>query len=280
MAEAGGSARPSARTATPLVLVADGEAETREAVTSLLRRFAGPVEIAQTGTGRDALAVLLTRQPALAFINLQLRELTGAEALAFARARGVRTLAFLMSGQVLPRWIEISTELNAYDFLRTPFDTEHVVALLSNWRRMAEPSRLLLVDEGAASRQHTRQVLANTRFPLAVDEAASADQALDLLRSGGHGLALIACAPHGADWISTVSRIRALSPRTKLFLMAAGDGAALGEVARLGGATVLRKPFFAPEFDHRFHSVLGLRRPYLLNALGGSGPAAAAARLS
>lgn len=274
----GQSISPSRREAgsgPPAALVADASAEVRAAVAAVLRTFAGPMEIVEARSGRVALDALLGRQPALAFVNLQLPDLTGAEALAFARAAGVRGLAFLMSGQVLPRWVEIAAELDAYDFLRTPFDPEHVVALLSNWRRMSTPRRVLLVDEAEPSRRHVRGVLANTRFPLDVDESEPGQAALDRLAQGRYALALVACGPDPAAWLDLTAKARVVAPDTRLVLMAAAGGVALGEVARLGIASVLRRPFYAPEFDHHFHTLFGLRRPYLLNALG-----AAQARVS
>lgn len=252
----------------PVALVADESEGVREAVISVLSRFAGPIEIVEARCGRAALHALLGQRPDLAFISLQLDILSGAEALAFARAQGVSTLAFLMSNRVLPRWVEIATELNAYDFLRTPFDREHVVALLSNWRRMAERSRVLIVDEAEPSRRHVRGVLANTRFPLAVDECADAARAVDLLRHQPYSAALIGCTTGDLGWIDTAARARAAAPATRLILMAAADSPALGEIARLGIATVLRRPFYAPDFDRHFHTLFGLRRPYLLNATG------------
>lgn len=267
MAQASGPSHGAPRRTRPVAVVADMSAEVRQAVHSVLERFAGPIDVAEAATGREALHLLLDATPDLAFVNLQLRDLSGAEALAFARAHDVSTLAFLMSSQVQPRWIEIATELNAYDFLRTPFDREHLVALLSNWRRMAEPSSLLLVDDTEASRRHLRGVLANTRFPLALDEAQDTAQALALIERNRYAAALITCTSGDLGWIELAAHARSLSPSTKLILLAATESPALGEVARLGLATILRRPFYAPDFDYHFHTLFGLRRPYLLNAL-------------
>ena len=43
---------------------------------------------------------------------------------------------------------------------------------------------------------------------------------------------------------------------------------ALAQASRhFGVAFVLKKPFYARDIDLALHSILGLRRPYLLNAL-------------
>jgi CheY-like chemotaxis protein len=249
-------------------LVADASLEFRARLATTIQNFDPTIRVLGAATGVEARNLLLRRRPQLAFVNLQLPKMTGAEALAWAVARRVRPFSVVISGLVLPRWIELSLELNAYEFLRNPFDPAHVTHMLEAYRRMASPIRLLLADGSPTARALVRRVLAESRFSAEIDEAASGDEALKLLASGAYETALVDRHLPGLDGLELACQAGQVAPQTRFMLMASGDGPGADEAVRqFGIVALLRKPFYVWDVDLAFHTAFGLRRPYLLNAL-------------
>src|SRR3954451_23599462 len=150
------------------VLVADDNLALRATLTAEIKAFDPLIEVSGTGTGPETLEALLSARPDAAFVNLQLPGMPGAEAVAWAQARGVRPFTVLMSGTALPKWIEVSTELQVYESLTNPFDPLHVRDMLRARIRMSEPMRLLLADSSKPARELIRRVLRESRFALSV----------------------------------------------------------------------------------------------------------------
>jgi CheY-like chemotaxis protein len=221
------------------VLIADESAATRSQLREALEAFDPGIGIVEAPDGGTAVEALIEAPPDLAFVNVQLPDVTGAEALAFARAKGMRTTSILMASQIVPRWVEFAQELDAYEFLMNPIDPEHVGQMLRGIRRMRSTTRLLVVIENEANRALVRKVLQSSRFDLEIEETDSGRHALKLMRLADYDVALIDTYLTGMDGLETA----------------------------FGVSWVLTKPFYAPDVDVALHKVFGLRRPYLLNAL-------------
>ena len=174
-----------------LVLIADNSVTMRKSLAKAIRAYDTSIEIVEAMTGREALEVLVARAPNLAFINLQLPEISGAEAIAWASRRNIRPLTILMSNQVLPKWVEVSTELGAYEFWRKRFDPEHLMQLLAAYRVMQTPMKLLLVDENPTAHDVIARMLGNCRFTLEIDDSDNGTHAIGLMRSTRYDVALI-----------------------------------------------------------------------------------------
>jgi DNA-binding response OmpR family regulator len=269
MAEANPTPCAASQSAPWPVLLADDSASMRKSLATALRSYDGSIEIIEALTGRQALEALVDRSPEIAFINLQLPEITGAEAIAWAARRGVRPLTILMSSQVLPKWVEVSTELGAYEFWRKRFDPAHVMELLRAYRLMRTPMKLLLVDESQTAHEIIGRMTASSRFNLAVDHSDGGAHALSLMRETDYDLALIdSGSTGGMSGFEIACQARVASPGTKLIMMASGNAKSARQIAgQFGVRSFLTKPFYTRDLDYALHSELGLRRPYLLNAL-------------
>jgi CheY-like chemotaxis protein len=250
----------------------------RKSLAAAIRNYDKSIDIVEAVTGRAALDVLVGRSPDIAFINLQLPEITGAEAIAWASRQNVRPLTILMSNQVLPKWVEVSTELGAYEFWRKRFDPAHVMELLRAYRLMRTPMKLLLVDESPTAHEIIGRMTANSRFTLEVDHSDSGAHALKLMRESHYDLALIDSSfSAGMSGFEIACQVRVASPATKLILMTSGNAKTAMQVARqFGLRSFLTKPFYARDLDFALHSEFELRRPYLLNALVAPPPARSA----
>lgn len=268
--EANERAQPAGSGGPLRVLVADDNVPLRATLTAEIKSFDPGAEIAETATGPETLKALLALTPEVAFVNLQLPGMAGAEALAWARARGVRPFTVLMSGTALPKWVEVSTELGAYEFLTKPFDPQHVHGMLRAYGVMSRRSRVLLADSSKPARETIGRVLKDTRFSISINETDNGAHALKLLRLAPYGLVLIDRGLAGLDGIETACQAREIAPQTPVVMMGAGDRATLAGIARqFGFAAILKKPFDPGEVEIAFHQAFGLRRPYLLNAVMG-----------
>jgi CheY-like chemotaxis protein len=278
MPEANVKPPAASRSSSWLVLLADESAGMRKNLAAAIRGYDASIEILEAATGREALEVLVGSSPDVAFINLQLPDITGAEALAWAGRQNVRPLTILMSNQVLAKWVEVSTELGAYEFWEKRLDPAHVLDLLKAYRLMRTPMRLLLVDESAAAHDIIGRMMSNSRFTLEVDHCQSGVHALKLMRQARYDIALIDCALSGdTGGLEIAFQLREASPSTKVILMANSKATGAMQAARQFGLhSFLAKPFYASDLDYALHSEFDLRRPYLLNALVAPSPAPSA----
>jgi len=260
--------RPQAAGPKWRVLVADDMAGTRLQLSVAIRAFDPQAVILEAATGRETLDLLVDERPEVAFVSLQLPEVTGAEALAIARMKGGRPVSVLMSNLVLPRWVDLSTELEAYEFLKKPFDTEHVVQLLRAMQRMLGPARTLLIEESGQARQVIRRMMEGSRFNLEIDETEDARHGLKLLRLTSYDLVIVDANLSGGNGLEIACQTREISPQSRILLTAGGDMARHASAAKqFGIAALLAKPFYPRDVDIALHAAFDLRRPYLLNAI-------------
>lgn len=246
-------------------LVADEALDFRAQLATMIHRFDPTIRVIGASNGIEARNLLLRWRPQLAFVNLQLPRMTGAEALAWAVARQVRPFSVVMSSAALPKWIELSLELSAYEFLRTPFDPTHVTQMVEAFRRMTSPARLLLADGSLSARRLVRRVLGESRFATEVDEAEDGEQALKLMRSGLYDVALIDRDLPRLDGLELACQAAKVAPMTRVVLMEGrGEDQA---VRQFGIVALLQKPFYVWDLDLALHAAFDLRRPYLMNAL-------------
>lgn len=260
---------PSTPPGRTVALVADRSRERRAEIVAAIRGWEPRTEIVEASSGHEVVSCIVSRSPTIAFVSLILDGLTGAEAIAMAKARGREVPCLVLTaGQVVPRWTDVSSKLDAYEFLKTPYDPRHVVRLLQADRRRRAGLRVLLVDESAQGRTMVRRVLAKSGFTLDIQETDDGRHALKLLKHARFDLALIDFGLSGLDGLEIACQACSLVPDTKLMLMTLGDADVLAQAARHFGVNfVLKKPFFVRDVDLALHQILGLRRPYLLNAL-------------
>ena len=262
------SSSPSGRP-NLVALVADDFAATRANLVSAIQTFDPSSLIVEATDGNQAVAAIGEHVPDLAFVNVQLPQLSGAEALAFCRAQGIKAFTVLLSNIVVPEWVEVSLRLGAYEFLKKPFDPDHVTHLLRAFDRTRTPIKLLLVDASHATREMVRRILVSSGFSFEIDETDTGQHALKVLRTSHYDLAMIERNLRvGIDGLETACQANQIAPGTKLILMSSTDLGPLEQVARhFGVVALLKKPFYPRDIDFAIHQALGLRRPYLLNAL-------------
>jgi DNA-binding response OmpR family regulator len=251
------------------VLIADADAKTRTQLADAVEKFDPLIAIHEASDGDETADRIVALKPDVAFVNVKLPGMSGAEAVAVARLQQVKPLTILMSDDVITRWVALSTELNAYEFLKKPFDPEHIASMLRAVTRMREKLSLLLIDDSQTARALVRRMLANARFDLEVDETDTGRHAIKLMQIKKYDLALIDLNMDGIDGFETACQAREVSPDTTLLLMTATRDEKIEQASRhFGVAGFLQKPFYAHHVEDILHDIFGLRRPYLLNVIG------------
>jgi CheY-like chemotaxis protein len=251
------------------VLVADDMAGTRLQLSVAIRDYDSRATILEAANGRDTVEQVVRERPDVAFVSLQFPDMTGAEALAVTRMRGAKPVSVLMSNMVLPRWVDLSTELEAYEFLKKPLDSEHVVSLMQAVGEMLAPARTLVIEGSTPARQMVCRMLAGSRFRLEIDEAEDARFGLRMLRMSPYDLVVVDASLSGGNGLEVACQAREASPGTRILLTAAGSDMARHAPAakQFGISALLAKPFYPRDVDLALHAAFDLRRPYLLNAI-------------
>lgn len=250
-------------------MIADASPETRAAIAAAVLAFDPAVRIVEAADGESAAARIVADKPDILFVNVKLPGMSGAEVVAIARMRGARPVTILISDQVLTRWVALSAELDAYEFLKSPYDPAHVVALMRAIAMMRRKLRVLLVEDAENARTVIRKMLTSSRFDLKIDETDSGAHALKLLQHERYDIVLIDLHMTGMDGLETACKAKEIAPDTSLVLMSgAGNERIEAASKHFGFSTFLQKPFYAHHVEDMLHEIYDLRRPYLLNAIG------------
>ena len=256
-------------TANLHVMVAEPDPQQCARVSDAVRKAVPFARISSVNDGEEAVKAITKTLPDVLFINVKMPGISGAEAVVLARQDGARPLTVLMSDKVLSRWVALSNELEAYEFLKKPYDAAHIVGLMQAVMRMRAPMRVLLVEGSETTRALVSRLMHQSRFNLKVDETDSGAHAVKLMRATPYDVAMIDLHLHGMDGLETACQVKDAAPQTALVLISAPGSEKIEAASRhFGFTTFLQKPFYEHHIEDMLHEVFGLRRPYLLNATG------------
>lgn len=260
-------ARPQLSLAASPVLIADESSITRRSIVSIIRDGNPGIQVIEAESGTEALQAIHRDRPKIGFLSIQLPDLSGSEVVAQAELEGHSLLPVLTSALPIARWVELSTRVNAYEFLRKPFRRANVLELLRAYDRMSVPLEVLLVDDSTTARGIVQRVLRNSRFQMNIDETDSGLHALKLMEFKTYDLALLDYSMIEMNGLETACHAKSISPDLKVVLMSGHDFK--GKEKGLNTFNVidfLHKPFYVHDIDRMLHKILNLYRPYLLNA--------------
>lgn len=267
MSDTASTARQGASGVT--VLIADSDAGRRRTLTETVLHFDPQATVVEARSGPEVIEHIARHKPAIGFVGLQLEGISGPEAVALARKQSMTIPCLvLVAARVFPQWQDLAQSLGAYEVLKIPLDPDHIGSLLvANARRIRSTS-VLLASTSETGRGMVARVLTRSGFRLAIDETENGRHALKLLKTGSYELAFIDANLEGMDGLELACQMQPLKLPTRLTVMTTGDPEPIAQAARYFGVDfVLKMPFYARDIDLAVHHALGLRRPYLLNAL-------------
>ncbi len=91
------------------------------------------VEIAQAGTGAEALSAYRSGKVDVMFLDLTMPEMDGYEVLETLRQEGLNCLVIVVSADVQPQAQERVLKLGAISFIKKPVDAQKVEAVLKQY---------------------------------------------------------------------------------------------------------------------------------------------------
>jgi CheY-like chemotaxis protein len=246
------------------MLVADASDAAHAFFKDVVERSRMRIEITPARTGPECLSQLTDGHFNLAFIDVNMPEMSGMEALGRARAHGNKTFAVLMSGKVTDERLDLACQLKAYEYLVKPFTAADVTSIFKAYQQVMVPIATLIVDDSRTIRRVIRQVLEDGVFKLSIEEAADGESALKRFKDGGYDIVFLDYAMPGLNGIETLDAIRAREPKAKVIMISAMPDATIEQQALAHGAVAfLPKPFFWVDVSRAVHAALGLKMPGL-----------------
>ena len=246
------------------VLVADDSRLVHDVFNQISAHSTIPFDVVSAEDGQQTWDALNRGGIHLAFIDVNMPEMSGMEAVGKARTGGNKTFVTLMSANANQRRMQLAQQLRVYEFLAKPFTTEQVMEILKTYCRVTVPSNALVVDDSATVRRIIKKVFANSIFNIDVTEAGNGQTALDYCENGEFDVVFLDCNMPGLPGTATLERLLERDPGVKAIMITGERNEsrrrwALGR----GAAAFLDKPFNATDVDRELHALFGLRMPQL-----------------
>ena len=249
---------------TVSMLVADDSHVSQQIFLEAARVSKLPLRMNTTDNGRDCLTLLSGGNIDLAFIDVQMPELSGTDAFWAARKQGVRTFVTLMSNPPSTEAVEMARKLKAYEFLFKPFSAADAVAIMKTFHRATSPSKVLIVDDSSTVRQIVQKVVKGSMFSCDIAEASDGNAALNLCRTSEFDVVFLDCNMPGLSGLNTMKRMMLLQSSLKIVMISGErDHATEHQALDCGACAFLHKPFYSADVDRVLHVAYGLRSPTL-----------------
>jgi DNA-binding NtrC family response regulator len=246
------------------MLVADDSRLVRNIFMDAVHGAKVPLRITETDNGRDCLTLLKGGDIDMAFIDVNIPELSGLEAFWAARKHGVQTFVTLLSSPPSVEAMNVARKLKAYEFLFKPFDVADVRAIMKTYRRITAPTKVLIVDDSLTVRKVIQRVLRGSIFNCEITEAHDGESAISLSRDTQFDAVFLDRIMPGLAGLDTLKRLLALRPALKVVMISAEHDEVLERRAMEWGACeFLHKPFYSTDVDRVLHQIYGIRSPNL-----------------
>jgi DNA-binding NtrC family response regulator len=246
------------------MLVADDSRMIRKIFMDAAQVSRRPLRITATDNGRDCLTLLKSGDVDMAFIDVNIPELSGLDAIWAARKLGVQTFVTIMSSPPSPEAVEMARKLKAYEFLFKPFELADVQAIMRTYERITAPSKVLLVDDSQTVRRVIQKVLNGSIFNCEITEAPDGETAIALCKETAFDAVFLDRVMPGLAGMDTLERLLELRPALKVVMISGEHDEALERKAvSLGAVEFLHKPFYSADVDRVLHQIYGIRSPNL-----------------
>jgi CheY-like chemotaxis protein len=249
------------------MLVADDSQAIQLFFKQVVERSSLPIELLTADNGRECMELLEHGGVDVAFIDINMPEMSGMEAVSRARFKGNRTFVTLMSGKGSESRYEVARQIRAYEYLVKPFSAADVETIIKTYQRVRVRMKTLIVDDTKTMRKIIQRVLERSVFRFAIEEAADGEKALKLLNDNNFDLVFLDFNMPGLDGFETLLRLRASGAQCKVIMISAEpDQQRISLAMEQGAVAFLNKPFFASDIDCAIHQALGLKLPALASA--------------
>ena len=129
------------------VLVADDSRAVHSIFAEIAAEFALPTRLFGAENGRECMEALNDGRINVAFIDVNMPDMSGMEAIGESRRAGSKTFVTLMSATASKVRLQLARQLKVYEFLAKPFAAADVLAILQTYCRVTVPTEALVVDD-------------------------------------------------------------------------------------------------------------------------------------
>jgi CheY-like chemotaxis protein len=246
------------------VLIADDSRAVHSIFAEIAAEFALPIRLFGAENGRECMEALNDGRINVAFIDVNMPDMSGMDAIGESRRTGSKTFVTLMSATASKVRLQLARQLKVYEFLAKPFAAADVHAILQTYCRVTVPTEALVVDDSATVRRIICRVFEDSIFSIHSTEAADGEAALALARDRRYDVVFLDCNMPGLNGLETLDRLIKRDPGVKV-IMISGEKSEQRRLQALdrGATAFLYKPFTGTDIDRELHAVFGLRVPQL-----------------
>jgi DNA-binding NtrC family response regulator len=249
---------------TITMLIADDSPVTQQILTEAAHKSGLPLRFTTTDNGRECLTLLNGANIDLAFIDVNMPELSGTEAFWSAKKQGVKTFVTMMSSPPAAEAVDMAIKLRAYEFLFKPFAISDAVDIMKTYARISQPTKILIVDDSSTVRHSVQSVIEGSVFHCEIAQASGGEEALEACRATEFDAIFLDRHMPGLDGLTTLKRLQLIQSSLKIVMMSAERNPAKERQAIEDGACAfLQKPFHSEDVDCVLHAAFGLRSPNL-----------------
>ena len=243
------------------IMVAEDSGFWRNVVRSGIHDFASDLTVIEAGDGQSALEALSRDRIDIAFVDLAMPEINGAEVIKRIQADARMPFFAVISVNSDAAEIARMRKLSAYDYLVKPFGTDSIKRVLTTYERISRQSRVLIVDDSGTARSIIRRILQRSVFNFEIVEAGDGVAAFELYADRPADIVFLDLNMPGLDGAQITRILRAHNRSVRIVLMS-GSQEALDRHAVLTPAAALKKPFFPNDLDRVVHRLFDLPLPY------------------
>ena len=244
------------------ILVADDSSTVRHFIERALAAVGRPCEVTTAANGEDAVRLLTKTAFDIAFLDLNMPQLSGVEVLAAINVMNHDTFCISMSDRLDEATEAKLKAFGAYDFLAKPFTAMRLRQIVEMWELMKTPLDVLVVDDSATVRRIVTKVIGRSIFALQTAEAADGPSAVEAVQAKSFRLIFSDFNMPGMSGLELAKAIARVARGADVVLMSTEYNSTLDEAAQAVGARAfLRKPFYPEDVDSILHHVFGLPHP-------------------
>lgn len=246
-----------------MILVAGELSRQNRLIEEACAQFGLYAAIRHAEDGQSCRELLESNRFDIAFIDLDLAQISGLEAIALARKTRFETLTVLMSERVTKEQRAFAQDLAVYDILRAPACAVQIKDLILKFTLFSSVHKALVIDDSQAVRNIINKVLLASSFNLMIEDAPSFPDALTLYQRRRHDLVFIDVNVHNYELHDIDDMLIKVNPDVKIAFMAAKRESELELLtAARDNHELLYKPFYPHDIDHTLHQLFDLTDPH------------------
>jgi DNA-binding NtrC family response regulator len=246
------------------ILIADDANTVHGFFAGALADWPRPLELVSAYDGRQCMDMLEAGDIDLAFIDINMPEMSGMEAVSVARYHGVKTFVTLMSVKATEARFEFARRLDAYEYLIKPFGASEIENVMRTFERVSAPTRALIVDDSATVRRMICKITAASIFRITTEEVGDGRSAIETFARGQHDIVFLDCNMPGINGLQTLAELRDANPNARVIMISSErNEERVYDAMALGAVDFIYKPFGAADVDRVLHKAYGLALPGL-----------------